>query len=153
MEVCTETELIALEDLATVCDRAFQIGEGREVPVGERLIQNRPEVLSRLQVGRVARQVDEPDPVRNSQVGTVCQPALSSQSTMIPPRPAPASRANSASGKNGSVAKLRSRLWALWAPVTPWNPYPTFGGRVAKFGVHGPLGMSADLPPPFGGGP
>src|SRR3712207_7663786 len=46
-----EAELIALENPATVCDRAFQIGEGLEVPVRERLIQNRPEVLGWLQVG------------------------------------------------------------------------------------------------------
>src|SRR5215212_8154522 len=30
MEVCPKTELIAIEDPATVCDSAFQIGEGRE---------------------------------------------------------------------------------------------------------------------------
>ena len=51
MEVCPETELIAIEASATVCDDAFQIGEGLEVLVGERLIQNRPEVLSRLKLG------------------------------------------------------------------------------------------------------
>src|SRR3954452_5137141 len=45
VEVCPETELIAIEASATVCDDAFQIGEGLEVLVGERLIQNRPEVL------------------------------------------------------------------------------------------------------------
>ena len=69
MEVCPETELIAIETSATVCDDAFQIGEGREVLVGERLIQNRPEVLSRLKLGRVRGQVGEPDPIRNGQVG------------------------------------------------------------------------------------
>src|SRR5215208_3663964 len=45
MEVCPEAELIAVEDPATVCDRAFQIGEGRKVAVRERLIQNGPEGL------------------------------------------------------------------------------------------------------------
>jgi len=45
VEVCPETELIAIEASATVRDDAFQIGEGLEVLVGERLIQNRPEVL------------------------------------------------------------------------------------------------------------
>jgi hypothetical protein len=30
VEVCPETELIAIEDAATVCDSAFQIGEGLE---------------------------------------------------------------------------------------------------------------------------
>src|SRR3954453_17802426 len=38
------------------------------MPVGKRLIQNRPEVFGGLKLGRVARQVDEPDPIRNSQV-------------------------------------------------------------------------------------
>ena len=37
MEVCPETELIAIEASATVCDDAFQIGERFEVLVGERL--------------------------------------------------------------------------------------------------------------------
>ncbi len=30
MEVCPETELIAIEDPATVCDGSLEIGEGRE---------------------------------------------------------------------------------------------------------------------------
>ena len=51
MEVCSEAELIALENPATVCDSAIQIGEGLEGAVGERLIQDGPEVLSRLQFG------------------------------------------------------------------------------------------------------
>ena len=69
MEVCPEAEQLALEDPATVCDRAFQISEGLEAPVGERLIQDGPEVFSRLKLGRVWGQVDKPDPIRNSQVG------------------------------------------------------------------------------------
>src|SRR3954462_9522422 len=68
MELCPETELIAFEDPATVCDRAFQISEGRKVAVRERLIQNGPEVLGGLKLGRVWGQVDQPDPLRNSQV-------------------------------------------------------------------------------------
>src|SRR3954454_7461457 len=68
MEVCPEAELIAVEDPATVCDRAFQIGKGLEVLVCERLIQNRPEVLSRLELGRVRGQVGEPDPIWHGQV-------------------------------------------------------------------------------------
>src|SRR4029453_10840407 len=68
MEVCPEAELIAVEDPATVCDRAFQIGQGLEVAVREWLIQKRPEGLGGLKLGRVRGQVDGPDPVRNSQV-------------------------------------------------------------------------------------
>src|SRR3954452_19428387 len=68
IEVCPEAELISSEDPATVCDRAFQIGKGLEVLVGERLIQNGPEVLGGLKLGRVRGQVGEPDPIRHSQV-------------------------------------------------------------------------------------
>ena len=103
MEVCPEAELIAFEDPATVCDRALQIGQGREVAVGERLIEDGPEGLGGLKLRRVAGQVDEPDPLRDDQVRSVCQPVLSRPSTMFRSRPAPASRANSArsAAKNG----------------------------------------------------
>src|SRR4051794_15912982 len=68
MEVCPEAELIAFEDPATVCDRAIQIGKSRKVAVRERLIENGPEVLGGLKLGGVWGQVNEPDPLRNSQV-------------------------------------------------------------------------------------
>src|SRR5215211_7465450 len=68
MEVCPEAELIAIKDPATVCDRAFQIGQGLKVAVRERLIQNRPEVFSRLKLGRVRGQVGEPEALRHDQV-------------------------------------------------------------------------------------
>src|SRR5215204_1653300 len=68
MEVCPGFELIAFEDPATVCDRAFQIGQGLKVAVRERLIHNGPEVLSRLKLRRVRGQVGEPDPIRHGQV-------------------------------------------------------------------------------------
>jgi hypothetical protein len=54
-------ELIAFEDPATVCDSAFQIDEGLEVLIDEWLIEDRPEVLGGLKLGRVAGQVDEPE--------------------------------------------------------------------------------------------
>src|SRR5215208_3217482 len=103
MEVCPEAELIAIKDPATVCDRAFQIGQGLKVAVRERLIQNRPEVFSRLKLGRVRGQVGEPEALRHTRFGAVCQPALSSPSTMMRSRSAPASRANKARSpaKNG----------------------------------------------------
>src|SRR5215213_11908485 len=69
MEVCPGFELIAFEDPATLCDRAFQISKSRKVAVGERLIQNRPEVLGGLKLGRVRGQVGEPEALRHDQVG------------------------------------------------------------------------------------
>src|SRR4051794_14861184 len=102
MEVCAGFELIAIENATALGHDVLEIGQGLEVPVGEWLIQDRPEVLGGLKLGRVWGQVDGPDPIRHDQV-RFGVPALSSSSTMIRSRPAPASRANSASSaaKNG----------------------------------------------------
>src|SRR4051794_39153604 len=68
MEVCPWFELIGIENATALGDDLLEFSKGPEVAVGERLIQNRPEVLGGLKLGRVAGQVDEPDPIRNSQV-------------------------------------------------------------------------------------
>ncbi len=68
MEVCPEFELIAIENEAALGDGSLEIGEGVEGPIGEWLVENRPEVLSGLKLGRVRGQVDEPDPIRHNQV-------------------------------------------------------------------------------------
>jgi hypothetical protein len=77
MEVCPWFELIAIENATALGDDLLEFSKGPEVAVGERLIQkvgerliqNRPEVLGGLKLGRIPGQVDEPDPIRNSQVG------------------------------------------------------------------------------------
>jgi len=69
VEACPGFELIAFEDPATLCDRAFQISKSRKVAVGEWLIEDRPEVLGGLQFGGVWGQVDGPEPIRHDQVG------------------------------------------------------------------------------------
>ena len=69
MEACPEAELIAFEDPATVCDRAFQIGQGLEVPVGEWLIQDGSQVFCGLKLRRIPGQVTGPDASRHDQVG------------------------------------------------------------------------------------
>src|SRR3954471_20502487 len=51
VEVCPETELIAIEASATVCDDALQIGEGLEVLVCERLVEDGPGGLRGLEPG------------------------------------------------------------------------------------------------------
>src|SRR5215217_6982548 len=48
---------------------SLEISKRGKVAVRERLIQNRPEMLGRLKLRGVPGQVDQPDPVRNSQVG------------------------------------------------------------------------------------
>ena len=68
MEVCTEAELIAIENEAALCDGAFEIGEGLEVLVCERLVEDRPQGLGGLKLGGVRGQVGEPDPIWHDQV-------------------------------------------------------------------------------------
>src|SRR5215207_8390347 len=101
MEVCPEAELIAFEDPATICDRAFQIGKSRKVAVRKRLIQNGPEVLGGLKLGRVPGQVDEPDPIWNSQVrfGVPAGVVENEHEDAISPRPSLAREQRQQRGK------------------------------------------------------
>src|SRR5215207_5501269 len=68
MEACSGFELIAIENATARGDDVLEISKRREVLVGEWLVEDGPEVFSRLKLGRVWGQVDGPDPVRNSQV-------------------------------------------------------------------------------------
>src|SRR3954453_10848888 len=71
MEVCTRFELIAIENATALGHDVLEISKRREVLVGEWLIQDGPEVLGGLKLGRVWGQVDEvdgPDPIRHDQV-------------------------------------------------------------------------------------
>ena len=68
MEVCAGFELIAIDNATALGHYVLEISKRREVLVGEWLIQDGPEVLGGLKLGRVWGQVGEPDPVRNSQV-------------------------------------------------------------------------------------
>src|SRR5215212_4065433 len=69
VEVCPGFELIAIQDATALGDDVLEIGEGLEVVVGEWLVEDGPEVFSRLKLGRVWGQVGEPDPIRHDQVG------------------------------------------------------------------------------------
>ena len=51
MEVCPGFELIAIQDATALGDDVLEIGEGLEVVVGEWLVEDGPEVLSRLKLG------------------------------------------------------------------------------------------------------
>jgi hypothetical protein len=68
MEVCPEPERIILENTTALHDGALKIGERGEVPVREWLVENRPKVLGRLKLGRMAGQVDKPEPIRHDQL-------------------------------------------------------------------------------------
>jgi len=47
----------------------IEFGEGFEVGVGERLIEDGPKTLGGLEFGRVGRQIDEFDAVRDGEAG------------------------------------------------------------------------------------
>src|SRR5215210_6072724 len=121
MEVCPEAELIAFEDPATVCDCAFQIGQGLEVLVRERLIQNGPEVLGGLKLGRVWGRETSRIPSGTARLGSVCQPALSSSSTIMRSRPAPASRANNASSAAKNGLEMPFDTYQKVSPEVGWT--------------------------------
>src|SRR6185295_7700521 len=79
MEVCARFELIVIENATALGHDVLEISKRPEVLVGEWLIEDGPEVLGRLKLGRVWGQVDQPDPVRDGQVrcgvlGRVCKP-------------------------------------------------------------------------------
>src|SRR3954468_13094885 len=101
MEVCPEAELIAVEDPATVCDRAFQIGEGRKVAVRERLIQNGPEVLGGLKLWGGGGQVGEPESLRHDQFrfGVPAGAVEPEHDDAIPSRPSLAGKQGQERGK------------------------------------------------------
>src|SRR6185295_12759051 len=68
VEVCPGFELIAIENATALGHDVLELSKRPEVVVGEWLVEDGPEVLSRLKLGRVRGQVDGPDPVRDSQV-------------------------------------------------------------------------------------
>src|SRR4051794_16484220 len=69
VEVWARFELIVSENATALGHDVLEISKRREVLVGEWLVEDGPEVLSRLKLGRVRGQVDGPDPIRHSQVG------------------------------------------------------------------------------------
>src|SRR3954463_6855440 len=102
------------------------LGKGREVVVSEWLIQNRPEVFGGLQFGRVRGQVDGPDPVRDNQVRFGVPPARSSPSTTMRSRPAPASRANSASSAAKNGLETPFEMYQNTSPEIGWTKAVTY---------------------------
>src|SRR5829696_1081581 len=68
MEVCPGFELIAIENAAALGHDLLELSKRPEVLVRERLIQDGPEVFSRLKLGGVAGQVDQPEALGHDQV-------------------------------------------------------------------------------------
>ena len=78
-----------MENATALGHDVLEVSKRPEVVVGEWLIQNRPEVLSRLKLGRVWGQVDGPDPVRHDQVrcGVPAGAVQPEHDNAIPSRP------------------------------------------------------------------
>jgi hypothetical protein len=58
---------VGVEVEAAAGDDPVDLVQGREVPVDERLVEEGPEALGGLELGRVGRQVDEPDAARDGE--------------------------------------------------------------------------------------
>src|SRR3954462_15762259 len=68
MEVCAGFELITIENATALGHDVLKISKRRKVVVGEWLVEDGPQVFSRLKLGRVWGQVGEPDAIRHDQV-------------------------------------------------------------------------------------
>src|SRR3954452_8850692 len=69
MVVCAGFELIAIENTTALGDDLLEIGQGREVPVGEWLIQDGPQVFCWLKLRRIPGQVTGPEAIRHDRGG------------------------------------------------------------------------------------
>jgi hypothetical protein len=65
---------LSLKIAAALLDAVLDLGEAVEVPIDDRLVDEPPEVLGRLEFGGVGWQVDEPYALGNGQAG-LCVPA------------------------------------------------------------------------------
>jgi hypothetical protein len=65
MEVGVRSEDGGIELATARGDGGAEVVERGEMPIDDRLIQQRPEMLGGLEFGRVGRQEDQADPVRN----------------------------------------------------------------------------------------
>ena len=68
MEVGVRLKGGGIELATALGDDGAEFVEGGEMPIDDGLIHQRPEMLGRLEFGRVGRQVDEADPVGDGQV-------------------------------------------------------------------------------------
>src|SRR3954468_20059082 len=68
MEVGVRSEDGSIELATARGDGGAEVVERGEMPIGDRLIHQRPEMLGRLEFGRVGWQEDEADPLGDGQV-------------------------------------------------------------------------------------
>jgi hypothetical protein len=101
VEVCAGFELIAVENATALGDDVLKIGEGVEVLVGERLVEDGPEVLGGLKLGGVWGQVGEPETLRHDQVrlGVPAGVVELKHDDAIPSRPSLAGKQGQQRGK------------------------------------------------------
>ena len=88
---------LRIEAAAALGDDGLEVGKGGEVPVGDRLVDQGPEMLGRLRFRAVGGRKTRLIPSGTAKPLGPCQPALSSTRTMWRSRPAPVFRAKLAS--------------------------------------------------------
>lgn len=99
---------IVNEVAAALGDGGIEIVDGLEASVCKRFIDERPEMLGRLQFRGIGRLVDQCDAVGKGQVLWRMQPALSSRRMMRPSCPAPTWRA-----KNSNILAKKALAMPL----------------------------------------
>src|SRR5215207_8272680 len=67
VEVGVRLDGLRMEAAAALGDDGLEVGKGGEVPVGDRLVDQGPEMLGRLRFRAVGRQEDEADPLGDGQ--------------------------------------------------------------------------------------
>lgn len=70
MESCVGCDevMIVRQVLAAAIENRVQVVDGREVAIDDRLVDQRPKVFGGLQLGRIGRQIDEPDALRHDEI-------------------------------------------------------------------------------------
>ena len=108
---------VGVEGHTLAGDGFVEIGEAVEVPVDDRLVEVDPQGLGGLELGGAGGRKTRRIPSGMTRPGERCQPALSSTSTMIRSRPAPASRAKTARMASKSSLETPVERYQKLSPV------------------------------------
>ena len=102
---------LGLEEEAALRDGGVKLGEASKVSVDERLVDEAPQALGRLQVGGVARQGNEPEPVGNREpwLGVPAGALEHQHDKALPPGPDLAGKEGQQSLKEGLQHAVRQR--------------------------------------------
>src|SRR5829696_10241770 len=139
MEVCAGFELIAIENAAALGHDSLELSKRPEVLVRERLIQDGPEVFSRLKLGGVAGQVDQPEALGHNQVrcGGPAGVVENEHDDPLAPRGASGSSCSFSTTPAGPP----HRTW-LCPRASGWSTCPATPPSFSRLNTSGPSWMS-----------